>query len=150
MILVSACLIGENVRYDGDNSLNEKIRRLMDEGSTLPVCPEVAGGLATPRKPAEIRGGDGHDVLAGNAGVIDTSGADVTEQFLKGAYDTLAIIKQYAPTMVVLKENSPSCGSSNIYDGTFSGRKVPGAGVTTALLEQNGIRVISEQEFDAL
>jgi uncharacterized protein YbbK (DUF523 family) len=84
MILVSACLIGENVRYDGDNSLNGKIRRLMDEGSALPVCPEVAGGLATPRKPAEIRVGDGHDVLAGSARVIDTSGADVTKQFLKG------------------------------------------------------------------
>lgn len=150
MILVSACLIGENVRYDGDNSLNGKIRRLMDEGSALPVCPEVAGGLATPRNPAEIQGGDGHDVLAGSARVIDTSGADVTKQFLKGAHDTLAIFKEYAPTMVVLKENSPSCGSSNIYDGTFSGRKVPGTGVSTALLEQNGIKVISEKEFDTL
>lgn len=150
MILVSACLVGENVRYDGNNSLNEKIRRLMDEGRALPVCPEVAGGLSTPRNPAEIRGGDGHDVLAGNARVIDTSGADVTEQFLKGAYDTLAIFKEYEPTMVVLKENSPSCGNSSIYDGTFSGSKIRGAGVTTALLEKNGIKVLSEKEFDAL
>ncbi|SOC43396.1 DUF523 domain-containing protein [Salinicoccus kekensis] len=150
MILVSACLIGENVRYDGNNSLNEKIRRLMDAGEALPVCPEVFGGLPTPRHPAEIQGGDGHDVLEGRARVVDTAGTDVTAHFLKGAHDTLEIFRQYEPTMVVLKENSPSCGSAAIYDGTFSGNKIPGTGVTTALLEKHGIKVISEKEFEAL
>ena len=150
MILVSACLVGQNVRYDGDNSLNEKISRLMDEGKAIAVCPEVFGGLTTPRLPAEIENGDGHDVLEGKSKIVDTSGKDVTEQFLKGAYETLNVFKEFEPSMVVLKENSPSCGSSFIYDGTFSGNKVRGVGVTAALLEKNGIRVISEKEFETL
>lgn len=150
MILVSACLIGQNVRYDGSNSFNAKISRLMDEGKAIAVCPEVFGGLTTPRRPAEIEDGDGYDVLEGKAKIVDTSGKDVTEQFLKGAYETLDVFREYQPSMVVLKENSPSCGSSNIYDGTFSGNKIQGAGVTTALLNKNGIKVISEKEFNAL
>ena len=150
MILVSACLVGQNVRYDGDNSLNEKISRLMDEGKAIAVCPEVFGGLTTPRRPAEIEDGDGYDVLAGKSKIIDTSGSDVTAQFLKGAYETLAVFKEHQPSMVILKENSPSCGSSNIYDGSFTGNKIQGAGVTTALLQKNGIKVISEKEFNTL
>lgn len=150
MILVSACLVGQNVRYDGNNSLNEKISRLMDEGKAIAVCPEVFGGLSTPRLPAEIEDGDGYDVLEGKSKIIDTSGRDVTEQFLKGAYETLAVFKEHQPSIVVLKENSPSCGSSFIYDGTFSGNKITGTGVTTALLNKNGIQVISEKEFNAL
>ena len=89
-------------------------------------------------------------MLEGKSKIVDTSGKDVTEEFLKGAYETLDVFKEFQPSMVVLKENSPSCGSSFIYDGTFSGNKIQGAGVTTALLEKNGIHVISEKEFEAL
>ena len=150
MILVSACLVGQNVRYDGNNSLDKKISKLMDEGKAIAVCPEVFGGLSTPRLPAEIENGDGHDVLEGKSKIVDTSGKDVTEEFLNGAYETLNVFKEFQPSMVVLKENSPSCGSSFIYDGTFSGNKIQGVGVTTALLEKNGIQVISEKEFETL
>jgi uncharacterized protein YbbK (DUF523 family) len=147
MIVVSACLAGLPVRYNGLSSLEKKIHKLVSENKAVTACPELLGGLATPREPAEIVGGIGEDVLDGKAKVIDNAGTDVTDAFVRGAYETLAIVKKIQATVVVLKENSPSCGSGKIYDGTFTGEKVKGHGVTAALLMRNGVRVISETQF---
>lgn len=147
MILVSACLAGLKVRYNGTDCLDEKIVKLLEEKKAVTVCPEVLGGLPIPREPAEIIGGDGFDVLDGKAKVVSKSGKDVTEHFLKGALTTLEIAKKVNATIVVLKENSPSCGSTMIYNGEFNGEKKAGDGVTSALLKRNGFRVISEEEF---
>ncbi|MED3660290.1 DUF523 domain-containing protein [Ureibacillus sp. FSL K6-8385] len=147
MILVSSCLAGLKVRYNGSHCLDEKIAKLIDEKKAVAVCPEVLGGLPVPREPAEIIGGDGFDVLDGKARVVTKSGKDVTDHFLKGAFATLEIAKNVKATLVVLKENSPSCGSSKIYNGGFSGEKIAGDGVTSALLKRNGFKVISEEQF---
>lgn len=147
MILVSACLAGIEVRYDGGHCLTDKVRMLVEEGQAVTVCPEVLGGLTTPREPAEIIGGNGEDVLDGKAKVIDITGKDVTENFMKGAYIALEKAKKLNATLVVLKENSPSCGSSMIYDGSFTGKKTPGLGVTAALLKRHDIQVISDEKF---
>ncbi|MDV2884981.1 DUF523 domain-containing protein [Alkalihalophilus pseudofirmus] len=147
MILVSACLAGLEVRYDGKHSLDNRIRTLVEEKQAVTICPEVLGGFSTPREPAEIIGGDGEDVLDGKAKVINKCGEDVTSLYLKGAYATLETAKNINATLVVLKENSPSCGSTMIYNGEFKGEKIPGNGVTSALLKRNGLRVISEEQF---
>ncbi|UOQ49787.1 DUF523 domain-containing protein [Gracilibacillus caseinilyticus] len=147
MILVSSCLAGLKVRYNGTHSLDHRISKLINEHKATPVCPELLGGFSTPREPAEIIDGNGEDVLAGNAKVVEKSGKDVTELYIKGAYITLEKAKQVNATMVVLKENSPSCGSSMIYNGEFIGEKMAGNGVTSALLKRNGLRVISEEQF---
>lgn len=147
MILVSSCIAGLEVRYNGSHCLVEKIQKLVNENKAITICPEMLGGLSTPREPAEIIGGDGNDVLDGKAKVMNRVGADVTEQFIKGAYAVLEKAKEVSATIVVLKENSPSCGSSMIYNGEFIGKKIAGIGVTAALLKRNGIRVISEEQF---
>jgi uncharacterized protein YbbK (DUF523 family) len=147
MIVVSACLAGLPVRYNGLDSLEKKIHKLVSEEKAVTVCPELLGGLETPRDPAEIVGGNGEDVLQGKARVINIAGADVTDAFIKGAKETLNFVQKMRATTVVLKENSPSCGSGKIYDGTFTGEKVQGHGVTAALLMRSGIRVISESQF---
>lgn len=139
-ILVSACLLGYDVRYDrGDNTCRDpRFQRWEREGRFVVVCPEVAGGLPTPRPPAEIRGDR----------VVNVRGVDVTEPFRRGAEMALALAKQHGVAFALLKERSPSCGSSWIYDGTFTGTKIPGEGVTAALLRQNGIPVFSEEQLD--
>lgn len=147
MILVSSCLAGMKVRYNGTDCLDERLQSLFDSGKAVSVCPELLGGLAVPREPAEIIGGSGEDVLEGTARVINQSGEDVTSMFLKGAYETLNKARELGATAVVLKENSPSCGSHMIYDGQFAGMKISGQGVTAALLRSNGIQVISEQQI---
>ncbi|MEK3658483.1 DUF523 domain-containing protein [Paenibacillus sp. FSL R5-0744] len=147
MILVSSCLAGMKVRYNGTDCLDEKIQKLLNDNQAIAVCPELLGGFSTPREPAEIIGGNGEDVLAGTAKVVDRSGTDVTDMYLKGAYITLAKAQEVSATMVVLKENSPSCGSSMIYNGEFKGKKIAGNGVTTALLRKNGIEVTSEENW---
>ncbi|KUF36702.1 MULTISPECIES: DUF523 domain-containing protein [unclassified Lysinibacillus] len=147
MILISACLAGLNVRYNGTNSLDEKIQRLMLENKAITVCPELMGGFSTPREPAEIVGGNGGDVLDGKATVIERTGRDVTELYLKGAYATLQKALEVDASLVVLKEYSPSCGSAMIYNGAFNGTKLLGEGVTTALLRRHGIEVLSEEQF---
>lgn len=147
MILVSSCLAGLEVRYNGTHCLDHKISKLIEENKAIPVCPELLGGFSTPREPAEIIGGNGDDVLDGKAKVVEKSGKDVTEMYLKGAYATLKKAKEVDANVVVLKEYSPSCGSAMIYNGEFKSKKMIGNGVTTALLKRNGIQVISEEQF---
>ena len=147
-VLVSACLMGERVRYDGAKvPFNSAIlNRWKDYGLIVPFCPEVAGNLPVPRPPAEIIKGTGKDVLEKNTGVFNINGQNVTESFIKGAREALRIVKEMQIKMAILKDGSPSCGKNSIYDGSFSGSKRPGKGVTTALLEKNGISVFSENE----
>ncbi|MBG9444582.1 DUF523 domain-containing protein [Cytobacillus firmus] len=147
MILVSSCLAGLKVRYNGTHSLNNGIAKLVEENKAITICPELLGGFSTPREPAEIIGGNGEDVLNGKAKVIEKSGKDVTELYIKGAYATLNKAKEINATVIVLKEHSPSCGSSMIYNGEFIGKKLEGMGVTSALLKRNGLKVISEEQF---
>ncbi|NQD68434.1 DUF523 domain-containing protein [Bacillus haikouensis] len=147
MIVVSSCLAGLEVRYNGTHRLDNKIRKLMEENKAITVCPELLGGFSTPREPAEIISGDGEDVLDGKAKVVEKTGRDVTELYIKGAYSTLKKTKEIGATIVVLKEYSPSCGSTMIYNGEFKDKKIIGNGVTTALLKRNGIQVISEKQF---
>jgi uncharacterized protein YbbK (DUF523 family) len=127
--------------------LDEQIHQLLEEKQAITVCPELLGGFSTPREPAEIVGGNGRDVLDGKAKVVEKSGRDVTELYIKGAYATLRKAQEVQATAVVLKEFSPSCGSSMIYNGEFKGKKMIGDGVTTALLKRNGIRVLAEEEL---
>lgn len=144
MKMISACLIGCECRYDQKSCLDEDLEQLLREGKVIPVCPEQLGGLPTPRPPAEIIGGDGFDVLEGRARIVDQTGNDVTDEFLAGAQQALKLAKTVGATSAILKENSPSCGSSFVYDGSFSGKKVPGVGLTAALFKRNGIEVRSE------
>ncbi|MQG92331.1 DUF523 domain-containing protein [Pseudomonas sp. MN1F] len=148
-VLVSACLLGQPVRYDGRASGHpDLLQQWQAEGRVLPLCPEVAGGLPTPRPPAEIPGGQGAQVLDGGVQVLTVAGEDVTAQFLAGAQQALALVRQHGIRVAVLKAGSPSCGNHLTYDGTFSGVKVPGAGVTTALLRREGVQVFSELELE--
>lgn len=142
-VIISACLIGVRCRYDGGDSRNETAMQHYDTATLIPVCPEEAGGLPTPRPPAEIVGGDGDDVLDGNAKVLTADGTDVTEAFLKGAHHALKVAQANSATHVILKARSPSCGCGDIYDGTFSGTLTSGDGVTAALLKRHGITVTS-------
>ncbi|OTG85070.1 DUF523 domain-containing protein [Acinetobacter sp. ANC 4648] len=145
--LISACLIGQNVRYDGQNSLQQKIQQLIVDQCAVSICPEMAGGLSTPRLAAEIIGGHGEDVLTGKAHVLDSAGLDVSNEFIRGAYHALQLAQKYQVTHVILKANSPSCGSKFIYDGSFNGTKILSNGVTAALLKQHGYQVMTEDEF---
>lgn len=142
-ILISACLIGVDCRYDGGNSRNEDAISRHQNDQLIPVCPEEAGGLPTPRPAVEIVGGDGNDVLDGKAKVLTADGVDKTDEFLKGAQFALKLAQSQNATSVILKARSPSCGCGDIYDGTFSGTLHAGDGVTTALLKRHGIEVIS-------
>ncbi len=148
-VLVSACLLGQRVRYDGRDAriASEVLERWAAEGRLVPFCPEVAGGLPTPRPPAEIQGGDGPEVLTGRA-QVRTRTKDVTEAFLAGAEVALAAARAQGVVAAVLKDRSPSCATRFVYDGSFSGRRVPGMGVTAARLVAEGIRVFSEEEVE--
>ncbi len=150
MILVSACLLGEDCKYSGGNNYNHHVKKYLSGKEVIRVCPEVLGQLETPRAPAEIQGGDGYDVLAQDATVIDREGRDVTTNFITGAKKTLSFIESDKCKLAILKSRSPSCGSQEIYDGSFSGKKKKGVGVATALLEEAGIKVINEEEIDEL
>jgi uncharacterized protein YbbK (DUF523 family) len=147
MNLVSACLVGMNTTYAGGNKLNRVFEEMLRRGEAIPICPEQLGGSSTPRPRAEIVGGNGEDVLMGRAKVQRQDGSDVTEAFLRGAQEVLALAKRIMPEIVILKERSPSCGVKFIYDGTFSHRVIAGMGVATALLQENGFRTISDEEF---
>jgi uncharacterized protein YbbK (DUF523 family) len=150
MIIVSACLCGINCKYDGGNNSDERVLRLLKEGKAIPVCPEQLGGQETPRAPHEIVNGNGRDVLDGKAKILGPKGDDVTSEFLKGAYETLKIAQICGASIAILKARSPSCGTHEIYDGTFSGVKRAGNGVTAELLLESGIKVFTEENLDDL
>ncbi|MBE6145398.1 MAG: DUF523 domain-containing protein [Firmicutes bacterium] len=136
-ILVSACLLGIDCKYSGGNNLNEKVLEYIKDYEVIPVCPEIMGGLSTPRPPSE-RIGDK---------VLNNQGIDVTNEYTKGALETLKLAKLFNVKKALLKAKSPSCGKGKIYDGTFTSTLIEGNGVTVDLLESNGIEVISEQDL---
>jgi uncharacterized protein YbbK (DUF523 family) len=148
MKLISACLLGVRCNWRGDDEYrsNRAIKLSMVE-TLIPICPEQLGGLATPRSPQEIQGGTGEDVLNGKCRVLNKSGEDVTEEFIKGAGETLKIASMLDIKEFIAKSGSPSCGCGHIYDGTFSGRLIDGDGITTSLLKSNGLIIIPEEEL---
>jgi uncharacterized protein YbbK (DUF523 family) len=147
-LLVSRCLLGHKVRYDGGaHGPFDLLQHWQDEGRIVALCPEVAGGLATPRPPAEIPGGQGVQVLDGNLPVLTDSGEDVTSAFVAGAEIALQLVRQHGLRVAVLKARSPSCGNMHNYDGSFSGTLVEGEGVTAALLRRAGVRVFNETQL---
>lgn len=137
-ILVSACLLGVNCKYSGGNNYNEKVLNFIKDKEVIPVCPEILGGLSTPRPPSE-RIGDK---------VVNNQDKDVTSEYTKGAEETLKIAKLFNVKKALLKAKSPSCGKGKIYDGTFTGTLVDGNGLTVDLLEANGIEIITEQDLN--
>lgn len=139
-ILVSSCLLGDNCKYNGQNNLNQKLINDLENFDIIPICPEVLGGLPTPRIPSEIIGDK----------VINKEGIDVTKNFLDGAKHSLYIAKELNIKYAILKSRSPSCGRGRIYDGSFSGKLISGNGITTNLLENYGIEVYSEEDYDVL
>lgn len=139
-ILISACLLGVNCRYNGTGGLREELPKLMAKHCLIPICPEQLGGLPTPRPPAECRDGR----------VITDEGSDVTDAFQRGASEALKLARLYSCRYAILKERSPSCGTGRIYDGTFSGVLAEGDGITAALLKSYGIRVFGESEISDL
>ncbi len=151
-ILISACLLGRPVRYDGNGRRldDPRLDRWRAEGRLVPICPELMGELLVPRPAAEIAGGSGGDVLAGRARVITVTGEDVTAAFVAGANAALDLARQSGCLHALLIDRSPSCGSLQIYDGGFSGRRIAGAGVTAALLAAHGISVYADHEIDRL
>ena len=146
-VLVSACLAGCECRFDGTSNLVGTVADLAERGAAVLVCPEEEGGLPTPRPPAEIVGGDGHDVLAGRARVVTRQGADVTDAYVAGARRALATAQDAGVRKAILKSRSPSCGRGQIYDGSFSRTSQAGDGVTAALLKQHGIEVVTETDL---
>ena len=140
-ILISSCLVGENVKYDGgNNALHVKIlEQWKQEGLLVPLCPEVLGGLSVPRSPCEV--------IEGTQTVICKSGEDVSAEFAKGAKESLRIAQEEGVCMAILKARSPSCGKDIIYDGTFTSTRVSDSGITCKLLQESGIAVFSEEEL---
>lgn len=151
-ILVSRCLLGENVRYDGKHSLIEHpfMQRWQQEGRIIPLCPEVAGGLPTPRLPAEIQQGDGAKVLSGETQVLNIEQADVSPAFIQGAETAATLCNKHHIRIALLKANSPSCGNESTYDGSFSNTLANNQGVTAARLTQLGVTVFNEGQLEQL
>lgn len=147
MYMVSACLLGCDCKYSGGNNRNEDVIKFLKDKEYIKVCPEVEGGLRTPREPSEILDGTGDDVLAGNSKVITKTGVDVTDNFVLGAQKILKEAILNKVKIAILKSKSPSCGCGIIYDGSFSGTIRQGNGVTAELLLKNGIDVCDESSF---
>ena len=139
-IMVSACLLGENCKYSGGNNRNEAVLRFVERpgNEVVPICPEVMGGLPTPRVPAEIRDGV----------AVTRDGRNVDRQFRAGAEKCLALARLERPDLIILQPRSPSCGVGRIYDGSFTGTLVDGQGVTARLLAENGFRIIDADSLD--
>ena len=147
-ILVSACLLGEKVRYDGRDAATPGLLDIWNkQGRIVSLCPEMAGGLCVPREPAEIVAINANDVLRGMGRVQKKDGGDVTDAFMDGAERALAQCWEHKIKIAILKEGSPSCGSNQVHDCKFSGNKIKGQGVTTALLSGHGISVFSEEQL---
>ena len=139
-ILISACLVGDKCKYDGHTNYTPLIKDLLEKYELVPFCPEVEGGLPTPRKPSERK----------DDKVINNAGKDVTKNFVLGAEKALNICKYLNIKIAILKENSPSCGVNQIYDGNFNKKLIKGEGVTTELLRKNGIAVYTEDQIEEL
>lgn len=148
MIIVSACLCGVNCKYNGGNNLNNEILNLFKRGEAVLICPEQLGGQCTPRAAHEICNGTGADVIDGKAKIIGPLGDDATDEFLKGAYESLKIAEDCGAKIAILKSRSPSCGLGEIYDGSFEGKKIKGNGVTAELFLRNGIKIFTEESFN--
>ena len=138
-VLISACLLGIKCRYDGDGREYD-LKNLKEKFNLIPICPEIYGGLPTPRVPSEIVGDK----------VINREGRDVTGQYEKGAYETVKLAKMFGVKYAVLKAKSPSCGKGEVYDGTFSKALIPGDGITVKFLKELGVEVFTENEIDVL
>ena len=136
--IVSACLVGKNTKYNGGNNKNEKIIEFLKDKEYILVCPEVSGGLSTPRSPSEIVENK----------VINKEGKDVTKEFYLGAQNEIERLKEFGATKAILKSRSPSCGLNIIYDGTFSGNTISGDGVFTKELKKLGIEILTELDFN--
>ncbi len=152
-ILVSACLMGQAVRYDGRAKplAHPALDRWLAEGRLITICPEMSAGMPVPRPPAEIEPGkSAAEVLAGGARVLEINGDDVTAEFRQAAENALALALETGCAYALLIDGSPSCGSGFIYDGSFSGLRRPGEGLTAALLKAHGIQVFSDRDIDAL
>jgi uncharacterized protein YbbK (DUF523 family) len=147
MILLSACLCGVNCKYNGGNNTYPFLLDMSKNDDVLLVCPEEKGGLSTPRKPCEIVGGTGAEVLEGTARVINSDQMDVTENFVAGAYKVLDLARANQVDLAVLQDRSPSCGAGRIYDGNFNGQLIDGDGVTAALLRRSGIKVVTATDY---
>lgn len=141
-VLISACLLGVDCKYNGSNNkLDEEIiHSLKEKYNLIPVCPEIMGGLPTPRNPVEIKDGK----------VFDYDGEEFTEEFKKGSEEVVKLAKLYNPTIAILKENSPSCGSNYIYDGTFNHHKIKGMGIAARKLSEEYIRLFNEENIKIL
>ena len=137
-IMVSACLLGENCKYNGGNNLSDKVTRFIEGHEVIPVCPEVMGGLPTPRVPSEIVNGV---VTMADGRIVDT-------EFRKGAQIGLQLAKENKVDLVILQSRSPSCGVKQIYDGTFSGNKIDGQGIFARMLTENGFRIVDVEDLD--
>jgi uncharacterized protein YbbK (DUF523 family) len=142
MILISACLVGVNCRYNGKNTVDAGLAGLIKEGKAIALCPEILGELPTPRPPCEIVKLDN-----GEEKIISKDGIDHTNAYIEGALKTLEVCKILGITKAILQSRSPSCGNGTIYDGTFSGQLIDGDGVTTRLLLENGIKVFNEMNW---
>ncbi|WP_244833633.1 DUF523 domain-containing protein [Clostridium sp. BJN0001] len=147
MFLISACLCGVNCKYSGKNNKNDMCVHLLKEGKALIICPEQLGGLKTPRKPSELQNA-ADEILDDSGKIITCDGDDVTQNYLKGAEETLKIAEKAGIKKAILKEGSPSCGVNYVYDGTFTHKKIKGCGLTASILKKNGIDVLSEQDFE--
>lgn len=152
-ILISSCLLGQKVRYNGTSKLDHHsiLQAWQQEGRLVPLCPELAAGFQVPRPAAEIaQRKSGNDVLLGDARIIEETGRDVTVLYQEAARQALVLALQEKCRYAILTDGSPSCGVRFIYDGNFASNRHSGSGITTALLEKNGIRVFSEAEIETL
>lgn len=151
-ILVSACLMGFKVRYNGSDKplVAKTLARWQQEQRLVTHCPELAAGLATPRLPAELNGGDGREALSARASILESDGRDVTQTYILAAWLALKTAQENDCRFALMTDGSPTCGSMKIYDGNFAGKTLPGQGVAAALLRQHGVEVYAEHQLSEL